>query len=72
MINIHANETNRIWEKSVAENSRIVPSQHKLATAGAHTLKIWLVDPAVVVQKLVIGRGMPKPSYLGPPESFHK
>ncbi|MBO0951954.1 glycosyl hydrolase 115 family protein [Fibrella forsythiae] len=72
VINIHANETDKRWEKSVADNIRILPSQHTLATAGAHTLKIWLVDPAVVVQKLVISRGVPKPSYLGPPESFHK
>ncbi|RYF62286.1 MAG: glycosyl hydrolase, partial [Cytophagaceae bacterium] len=72
IINIHANETDKRWEKSVADNIRIVPSQHKLAKAGAHTLKVWLVDPAVVVQKLVISRGTSKPSYLGPPESFHK
>ncbi|MEZ0538062.1 glycosyl hydrolase 115 family protein [Fibrella arboris] len=72
VINIHANETDKRWEKSVADNIRIVLSQHKLAKAGVHTLKIWLVDPAVVIQKLVISRGVVKPSYLGPPESFHR
>jgi hypothetical protein len=72
VINIHAKETNRIWEQSVANNIRIVSSQHKLSKSGTHTLKFWMVDPAVVVQKLVISRGVLKPSYLGPPESSHR
>nr|ARK13606.1 glycosyl hydrolase [Fibrella sp. ES10-3-2-2] len=72
IINIHAKETNRIWEQSVANNIRLVPSQHKLTRAGAHMLKVWMVDPAVVVQKLVISRGAVKPSYLGPPESYYR
>jgi hypothetical protein len=38
--------------------------------AGQHVLKFWMVDPAVVLQKLVIERGTIRPSYLGPPESY--
>jgi hypothetical protein len=60
---------NRDWEASVRDNCREVKSTHQLAKPGYHTLKIWMVDPAVVLQKLVVNLGGVKPSYLGPPES---
>jgi hypothetical protein len=72
LINMHANETGRVWEQSVANNIRILATKHRLTKPGAHTLNFWLVDPAVVVQKFVIDRGGVKPSYLGPPESFRR
>lgn len=69
VIDIHANETNKTWEQSVANNIRVLTSSHTLDKPGEHLLKFWLVDPAVVLQKLVIDTGGLKPSYLGPPES---
>ncbi len=70
VIDMHANETNRVWERSVADNIRVVTTRHTLLNPGEHVLKLWLVDPAVVIQKLVISRAGLKPSYLGPPESY--
>ncbi|MGO9865292.1 MAG: glycosyl hydrolase 115 family protein [Terriglobales bacterium] len=58
------------WEKSVADSVRKVTSTHILAAPGYHTLKFWMVDPGVVLQKLVVHTGEVKPSYLGPPESY--
>jgi hypothetical protein len=58
------------WEKSVADSVRKVTSTHILAGPGYHTLKFWMVDPGVVLQKLVVDLGGVKPSYLGPPESY--
>ncbi|KNZ79537.1 hypothetical protein J132_09265 [Termitomyces sp. J132] len=39
-------------------------------TPGPHTLKIAMIEPAVVVEKIVINTGVLMPSYLGPPESL--
>jgi len=61
---------NRDWALSVTDNARYGRSQHRIAGAGYHTLKIWMIDPAVVMQKLVVDVGGLRPSYLGPPESY--
>ncbi len=60
------------WEASVKDSVRKVYSTHTLAAPGVHTLKFWMVDPGIVLEKLVVDLGGVKPSYLGPPESFHR
>jgi hypothetical protein len=64
-----ANNTNRDWETTVKDSVRKVTTTHSISTPGAHTLKIRLVDPHLVLEKIVINLGGLKPSYLGPPES---
>lgn len=68
--NYNASNGNRDWEESVKNNCRHILSTHTLAAAGYHTLKIWMIDPAVAVEKIVVNAGGVRPSYLGPPESF--
>jgi hypothetical protein len=58
------------WAKSVSDSVRTVTSALTIATTGYHTLKVWMVDPGIVLQKLVVDLGGEKPSYLGPPESY--
>ena len=60
------------WETSVKDSVRKVRSTHTLAAPGIHTLKFRMVDPGIVLEKLVVDLGGVKPSYLGPPESFHR
>ncbi len=60
------------WGTSVKDSVRKVRSTHVLAKSSYHTLKFWMVDPGVVLQKLVVNLGGVKPSYLGPPESYHR
>jgi hypothetical protein len=58
------------WETSVKDNVRKSVSEHSVAGTGYHTLKLWMVDPGVVVEKIVVNLGGVKPSYLGPMESY--
>lgn len=44
-------------------------TQHLLQKAGKHTLRIRPLDPALVLQKVMIDFGGLKPSFLGAPES---
>ena len=66
-----AQNGNHDWEKVVGDNARTVHSTRTLEKPGYHTLKYWMVDPGVVLQKIVVDCGGVKPSYLGPPESYH-
>ena len=65
-----AHNSTEDWSTSVKDEVRKAKSTFTIATPGYHTLKFWMVDPGVVLQKLVINLGGVKPSYLGPPESY--
>jgi hypothetical protein len=56
------------WDVAVS-NAGWTSVSNTTITAGSHTLKLWLLEPGVVVQKIVIDLGGVRPSYLGPPES---
>jgi hypothetical protein len=68
--NYTARDGNRDWEATVKDSVRKVKTTFTLANPGYHTLKFWMVDPGVVLQKIVVNTGGVKPSYLGPPESY--
>jgi len=70
VVNINKNESLKAWEKVVENNARLIVTKHKIALPGKHVLKYWVVDPGVVLQKIVVDTGGVKPSYLGPPESY--
>jgi len=61
---------NPVWNNWVANNINIQTSLHKINEPGRHTLKIWMIDPGIVLQKIVIDAGGKKECYLGPPESY--
>ncbi|WP_343592136.1 glycosyl hydrolase 115 family protein, partial [Flavobacterium sp.] len=74
IMNLNTDSSEKAWAESVANNIKIITSPHKIEKAGNHVLKIYAIDPALVLQKIVIEteEGKILPSYLGPPESFRK
>ncbi len=64
-----AQNGNRDWERTVILNTRSSRTTHRIGKAGYHTLKVWMVDPGVVLEKIVVDLGGVRPSSLGPPES---
>jgi hypothetical protein len=71
IIDALAHNSTEDWATAVKDSVRQVQSEHTLANAGYHTLKFWMVDPGIVLQKLVVNTGGVRPSYLGPPESYY-
>jgi len=71
MIDTLARNTDKDWEKVVGDGVRRVETALNVEQPGYHTLKIGMVDPGIVLEKLVLISAPLKPSYLGPPESFH-
>jgi len=58
------------WEQAVSDGVRRVTVPLTIAKPGYHTLKIWAVDPGVVIERVIVSHGALRPSYLGPPESL--
>ncbi|WP_206860185.1 glycosyl hydrolase 115 family protein [Lysobacter changpingensis] len=56
------------WTRAVSDSVYVGTSRHR-AKAGAHTLRIWRVDPGVVLQRVEIARDGARSGYLGAPES---
>jgi hypothetical protein len=70
IVNINVDDSLQAWERHVADNINISETKHTVTAAGAHTLKFWMVDPGVVLQRLVVEISETRPTYLGPRESF--
>jgi len=62
--------TGRAWQLNVLNNTNTATTQQTIAAAGGHTLKIYMIDPGVLLEKIVIDNGGLRPSYLGPPETL--
>jgi hypothetical protein len=72
VVEIHTNPDNvQDWERTVADSVRQTLTRHVIDRSGHHVLKVWMVDPGMVLEKIVIDIGGLRPSYLGPPETFN-
>ncbi len=50
-------ESNRQWREDVLRNATLTASTHPISRSGLHTLKIWMVDPGIVVDAIAGGTG---------------
>jgi len=75
VVNMHENENEPDWtypdwfNNSVSDHVKKKTVTIKKLAKGNHTLQYWLIDPGIVLQKIIIDMGGEKPSYLGPPAS---
>lgn len=58
------------WAQSVLNEVVSSSARLRVPTAGAHVLRVFMVDAGVLLDKIVIDCGGLKPSYLGPPETL--
>lgn len=70
VVNLHEFEDLQTWEKMVGENSFQVDLKMSQIEAGTHRLRYWMIDPGVVLQKLILSPDGASRSYLGPNESY--
>ena len=66
-----ADDSEKAWATAVSDGVRKVTSTLTIAQPGYHTLKFQMVDPGIVLEKLIVSQGEVPSSYLGPPESYH-
>jgi Glycosyl hydrolase family 115/Gylcosyl hydrolase family 115 C-terminal domain len=62
-------DANRPWAVDVVRNARMTTTEWTLKRGARHTLRLWALDPAVVIDRLVLDLGGRRASYLGPPET---
>ena len=60
----------RAWNEAVGQCIKTMTSEHVIDKPGEHVLKYWMVDPGVVLQKIVVETGPVPSTYLGPPECY--
>ena len=73
IVNMNEGETNElkgVWNQWVGNNIIKKRTTHNIDKKGWHTVKFWLVDAGVVLQKIEVDLGGLKESYLGAPETL--
>lgn len=69
IIDLLADLSPTAWDRMVGDGVNQVTMPLRINTPGRHVLKIWKVDPGVVLQRFSIDFGAQSATYLGPIES---
>jgi hypothetical protein len=63
-------ESDKRWEENVLRNAALTSSVHSIVNPGLHLLKIWMVDPGIVLDTIAAETsGAAEPGYIWPPET---
>ena len=67
---VSMSETDRHWQENVLRNAALASSTFSVTQPGLHTLKIWMVDPGIVLDAIALQYGGPASlGYVWPPET---
>ncbi len=54
---VSTSETDRHWSENVLRNAALTSSVQSVTQSGQHTLKIWMVDPGIVLDAIALQNG---------------
>jgi len=54
MVNIHTESESRAWKENVLRGYALGRSKHTIATAGKTTIRVYFIDPGLVINELQI------------------
>lgn len=73
IVSLETAEYSKIWAANVLRSAAVGQTQHAVKQPGRQALHIWMVDPGVVIDKIIGATGgsqLPL-SFLGPPETAY-
>ncbi len=67
---VSRSESDKRWQENVLRNAALASSVLAVNKPGLHTLKIWMVDPGIVLDAIAAeAAGAERPSYVWPAET---
>jgi len=72
IVSLNKEDNTGVWNTWVANSIIIKTTKHFISQSGKHTVKYWVIDPGIILQKLVVDFGGLKASFLGPQETLFK
>jgi hypothetical protein len=57
------------WKQNVLKNAAVKSGKQLVYAPGKHTLKVWMVDPGVMIDQIVVDLGGWQGSYAFPRET---
>ncbi|PNU04397.1 hypothetical protein A8V01_20440 [Novosphingobium guangzhouense] len=63
-------EANKDWDDAVQRATTVTTTEWQLDKPGAHSLRIFAMDPGLVMDSIVLDLGGLRKSYMAPPETI--